>query len=89
MANPEDAVSSFDFIKNPRLEELYVQQKEIFRKEGKKTKEVYLFHGTAVANIDSILEENLSPDFTSEHQGNEKKKKLGRESTSRSTLRSL
>ena len=74
MTNPQDAVSSFDFIKNPGLEELYVQQKEIFRKEGRETREVYLFHGTAVANIDSILEENLSPDFTSEHQGNKKKK---------------
>ena len=77
MANPEDAVSSFDFIKNPGLEELYVQQKEIFRKEGRETREVYLFHGTAVANIDSILKENLSPDFTSEHQGNKKKKVFG------------
>ena len=77
MANPEDAVSSFDFIKNPGLEELYVKQKEIFRKEGRETREVYLFHGTAVANIDSILEENLSPDFTPKHQGEEKKKVFG------------
>ena len=77
MANPEDAVSSFDFIKNPGLEKLYVQQKEIFRKEGRETREVYLFHGTAVANIDSILEENLSPDFTSNHQGEERKKVFG------------
>ena len=77
MTNPQDAVSSFDFIKNPGLEELYVKQKEIFRKEGRETREVYLFHGTAVANIDSILEENLSPDFTSEHQGNKRKKVFG------------
>ena len=77
MTNPQDAVSSFDFIKNPGLEELYAKQKEIFRKEGRETREVYLFHGTAVANIDSILEENLSPDFTPEHQVNKKKKVLG------------
>ena len=78
MANPEDAVSSFDFIKNPGLEELYVQQKEIFRKEGRETREVYLFHGTAVANIDSILEENLSPNFASEHRGMDKKTAFGK-----------
>ena len=59
------------------MEELYVKQKEIFRKEGKKTREVFLFHGTAVANIDSILEGNLSPDFTSERQGEDKRKVFG------------
>ena len=78
MANPEDAVSSFDFIKNPGLEDAYDKQKEIFKKEGKKTREVYLFHGTAVANIDSILEENLSPNFASEHRGMDKKTAFGK-----------
>ena len=67
MANPHDAVSSIDFIKNQSLEEAYTRQREIFRNEGKTIREVFLFHGTAVANIDSILRENLSLEHSEQH----------------------
>ena len=77
MTNPHDAVSSFDFIKNPALEEAFAKQKEIFKEEGKPTTEVYLFHGTAAANIDSILKENLSLELSSKHQDSHKKRVLG------------
>ena len=77
MTNPHDAVSSFDFIKNPALEEAFAKQKEIFKEEGKTTTEVYLFYGTAAANIDSILRENLSLELSSKHQDSHKKRVLG------------
>ena len=74
MANPHNAVSSFDFVKNPSLEEAYTRQREIFRNEGKTITEAFLFHGTAVANIDSILRENLSLELSTEQQGKERKR---------------
>ena len=77
MANPHDAVSSFDFVKNQSLEEAYTRQREIFRNEGKAIREVFLFHGTAVANVDSILRENLSLELSSEQQGKERKRFFG------------
>ena len=77
MANPHDAVSSFDFIENQSLEDAYTRQREIFRSEGKTIREVFLFHGTAAANVDSILRENLSLELSSEHQGNERKRLFG------------
>ena len=78
VANPQDAVASFDYVKNPLLEEAYAGQKEMFRKEGKAITEVFLFHGTAVANVDSILRENLSLDLSSqEQQGKERKRVFG------------
>ena len=49
----------------------------IFKEEGKTTTEVYLFHGTAAANIDSILKENLSLELSSKHQDSHKKRVLG------------
>ena len=77
MANPHNAVSSFDFVKNQSLEEAYTRQKEIFRNEGKTIREVFLFHGTAVANIDSILRENLSLEHSTEQEGKERKRLFG------------
>ena len=77
MANPHDAVSSFDFIKNQSLEDAYTRQREIFRNEGKTIREVFLFHGTAVANVNSILRENLSLELTTEQQGKERKRLFG------------
>ena len=77
MANPHDAVSSFDFVKNHPLEEAYTRQREIFRNEGKTIREVFLFHGTAVANVDSILRENLSLEHSTEQQGKERKRLFG------------
>ena len=59
------------------LEEAYANQKEIFRKEGKKTREMFLFHGTAVANVDSILRENFSLNISSDQQGKDKKRVFG------------
>ena len=78
MANPHDAVSSFDFIKNQSLEDAYTRQREIFRNEGKTIREVFLFHGTAAANVDSILRENLSLELSSEQQGKERKRLFGK-----------
>ena len=73
-----DAVSRFDYVINPLLEEAYANQKEIFREEGKNMTEVFLFHGTAVANLDSILKDNLSLSFSPEQQeGKEKKRVFG------------
>ena len=77
MANPHNAVSSFDFIKNQSLEEAYTRQREIFRNEGRTIREVFLFHGTAVANVDSILRENFSLDLSSAEQGKEKSRVFG------------
>ena len=77
MANPHNAVSSFDFVKNQSLEEAYTRQKEIFRNEGKTIREVFLFHGTAVANIDSILRGNLSLEHSIEQEGKERKRLFG------------
>ena len=79
MANPHDAVSSFDFVKNQSLNEAYTRQREIFRNEGKAIREVFLFHGTAAANVDSILRENLSLELSSEQQGKERKRLFGEE----------
>ena len=59
------------------LQEAYANQKEIFRKEGKKTREMFLFHGTAVANVDSILRENFSLNISSDQQGKDKKRVFG------------
>ena len=39
--------------------------------------EVFLFHGTAVANVDSILRENLLLELSSEEQGKERKRVFG------------
>ena len=77
VANPHNAVSSFDFVKNQPLEEEFTRQREIFRNEGKAIREVFLFHGTAVANVDSILRENLSLELTTEQQGKERKRLFG------------
>ena len=77
MANPHNAVSIFDFVKNQSLEEAYIRQKEMFRNEGKTIREVFLFHGTAVANIDSILRENLSLEHSIEQEGKERKRLFG------------
>ena len=78
MANPHDAVSSFDFVMNQSLEEAYTRQREIFRNEGKTIREVFLFHGTAAANVDSILRENLSMELSSEQQCKERKRLFGK-----------
>ena len=59
VSNPGDSIDSIDYIKNPLLEEGYEKEKARFVKEGKEPKEMLLFHGTAVANVDSILKENL------------------------------
>ena len=76
MANLHDAVSRFDYVINPLLVEAYANQKEIFREEGKNMTEVFLFHGTAVANLDSILRDNLSLSFSPEQQEGKKKKRV-------------
>ena len=47
------------------------------RKEGKETREMFLFHGTAVANIDSILRENLSLEVSSEDKHKERRRVFG------------
>ena len=39
---------------------------------------MFLFHGTAVANVDSILRENLSLELSSEQQGKEGKRLFGK-----------
>ena len=57
--NPNDSIDSIDYIMNLHLEEEYEKQKARFVKEGKEAKEMLLFHGTAVANVDSILKENF------------------------------
>ena len=57
--NPDDSIDSIDYIKNLHLEEEYEKQKARFVKEGKEPKEMLLFHGTAVVNVDSILKENF------------------------------
>ena len=62
VANPAEAIERIDYIKNLQLEEAYNQQKAIFQREGKEIKEMLLFHGTAVANVDSILRSNFSLD---------------------------
>ena len=59
VCNPDDSIDSIDYIKNFHLEEEYEKQKARFAKEGKEPKEMLLFHGTAVANVDSILKENF------------------------------
>ena len=60
VADPDEAVESIDYIKNSLLEEAYNNQKAILMKEGKEMNEILLFHGTALANVDSILSRNFS-----------------------------
>ena len=62
VANPAEAIERIDYIKNLQLEEAYNHQKAIFQRENKEIKEMLLFHGTAVANVDSILRSNFSLD---------------------------
>ena len=77
VANPQDAIFSIDYIKNPTLEEAFAKQKKIFEEEGKTSTEMLLFHGTAVANVDSILRENFSLELSSAEQGKEKSRVFG------------
>ena len=77
VANPQDAIFSIDYIKNPTLEEAFAKQKKIFEEEGKPATEMLLFHGTAVANVDSILRENFSLELSSDEQGKEKNRVFG------------
>ena len=58
--NPHDAIASIDYIRNPQLEQEYETQKRSFAIEGKPVVEELLFHGTAVASVDSILKTNFS-----------------------------
>jgi len=62
--NPHDAIASIDYIRNPQIEEGYQAQKERFQIEGKQVTEALLFHGTAVASVDSILKNNFSLDHS-------------------------
>ena len=74
--NAHDAIASIDYIRNPQIEEEYEAQKKRFENEGKQVAETLLFHGTAVANVDSILKNNFSLDQSpKQEQGSNRKKK--------------
>ena len=62
--NPHDAIASIDYIRNPQIEEGYEAEKKRFKIEGKQVAEALLFHGTAVASVDSILKNNFSLDHS-------------------------
>merc|ERR1719234_578761 len=62
--NPHDAIAGIDYIRNPQIEEGYEAQKRRFEIEGKQVAEALLFHGTAVASVDSILKNNFSLDHS-------------------------
>merc|ERR1719430_2331986 len=62
--NPHDAIASIDYIRNPQIEEGYEAEKKRFKIEGKQVAETLLFHGTAVASVDSILKNNFSLDHS-------------------------
>merc|ERR1719447_814921 len=62
--NANDAIASIDYIKNPRIEKEYEAEKIRFQMEGKQVTETLLFHGTAVASVDSILKSNFSLDHS-------------------------
>eukprot|EP00092_Neocalanus_flemingeri_P054448 GFUD01064117.1.p1 GENE.GFUD01064117.1~~GFUD01064117.1.p1 ORF type:complete len:696 (+),score=180.27 GFUD01064117.1:93-2180(+) len=59
--NMSDAIESITYIENKELTETYEKEKDLFKKQGK-VEEMLLFHGTAVASLDSILTSNFIVD---------------------------
>eukprot|EP00092_Neocalanus_flemingeri_P102324 GFUD01130881.1.p1 GENE.GFUD01130881.1~~GFUD01130881.1.p1 ORF type:complete len:702 (+),score=200.18 GFUD01130881.1:81-2186(+) len=65
--NMSDAIESITYIENKESTEAYKKQKDVFEKQGKvdeniNVEEMLLFHGTAVASLDSILNSNFIVD---------------------------
>ena len=65
--NMSEAVESITYIENDESTKRYEEQRELFKKSGKvndmgKVDEMLLFHGTAVASIENILESNFLVD---------------------------
>ncbi len=54
------AIESIDFVYSQELNSKYESMAEAFKAAGIPTKEVLAYHGTAEANIDSILKTNLN-----------------------------
>ena len=77
VANPDDAIESIDYIKNPLLEEAYNNQKALLMREGKAMNEILLFHGTALANVDSILSRNFSLNHPFDRPDKDKRRVFG------------
>ena len=77
VADPDDAIERIDYIKNSLLEEIYNNQKAILMNEGKEMNEKLLFHGTAQANVDSILSNNFSISHPFNRQDKEMKRVFG------------
>ena len=78
-----DSIAHIDYIINPQLEKQFEEQKNAFRQENKEVEEVLLFHGTAVASVDSILQTNFLLDHSPAPQaghtkGRSKKSMFGR-----------
>ena len=60
LENVHDAIASIDYIRNAELEKAYKAEISRLQSCGKKVAETLLFHGTAAANVDSILKSNFS-----------------------------
>jgi len=80
ITNSYDSIESITYIENKSIEVAYEKQMEIFKHENKvddnnMVKEVLLFHGTAVQNIDSIINYNFLIDSLPRNEGEEKSRK--------------
>ena len=80
ITNSCDSIESITYIENKSLEAAYEKQKEIFKHEKKvddnnNAKEVLLFHGTAVENIDSIISNNFLIDCLPRNAGEKTSRK--------------
>lgn len=65
--NMSDSIESITYIENDESTRRYEEQRSLFQKSGKvnetgKVDEMLLFHGTAVASLDKILESNFLVD---------------------------
>ena len=87
VTNSYDSIESITYIKNKTLEAVYENRKEIFKHENKvdsnkNVNEVLLFHGTAIQNIESIIENNFLidcfPHTDGEENGRKKSMLFGR-----------
>lgn len=62
VVNTSNAIESITYINHPRLEREYEAKKVEFRRTHGQDSEVLMFHGTALASIENILENNFSID---------------------------
>ena len=62
IADPVNALLAVTYLEHMKMNVFYEEMREVFRKNGKESREVLLFHGTTQSSLEGIINEGFKLD---------------------------